>query len=585
MNERGFMPMSVAALIMLAMAIIFSLHVSGMRMEGMEPEGASMHELVSAGAILRSQVEGALRYSAYRALHEVSEDAWRLDAPERLRMAEDLARDYLHEALEILPAMIPDPRFTLEVTGSPPDVSMDETSGSRVLVRARLGGTVLRMSTRDGKTSTALPVDDISVELDSRYFLLQGLMDNFIERMGSVNTYWGMAEYLASWLEAWTTGRVNLNRTKTRALFEAAWCLHEFNTFGSADCAAPLISTLTEILGTSPPSSEPMGISDHVRSLGMWIEATRDMLSSHADRLEKIGGMLRRAGDNLTAYQEEILGELKGMKEDLLRARDTIPDLQKVGRSGGGSPDQILAGLNGLIEKLDNVIRMVVEAGRSGNHDIWLENAIRFLTDLAVTSGTVSCIELQDSLGERHTVPVFIRSVDDATLPRLRSVLEGMSRDIDRLNDFPICPDVSAFQELILMISGASPVPDREELFCIFPQRPLRDEPGVSVFHNMRIKEVGYRREDPAGLIGAEMATPVPLWFIGVTVWWGQWEVVLKLDCCEESICDFRNKVIPALTGLGGAHVPLRYGWRFGENEFRIRVIVASLRPFLITSG
>lgn len=580
MNERGFTPMAAAALIMLAVAVAFAFRIAGAGTGETRAEALSMHELFLTGAAVRNQIDAALRYSAYRALEEVSREAWRRDAPERIRMVETMTGIYFGEALRCLPEVIRDPRVELRIAAGPPHVRVDEAAGTGVLVHALLpASTELRLKARDGSASVTLPLDGISVDLDSRYFLLEDLMENFTDGMGDVNTYWGVAEYLASWLEAWTTGCVDL--TKTAALFEAAWCLHEFNTFGSADLAAPLLHGLEGVLTSGQASGA--GLPDRVEDLKRWIESSREMVRSSIKRITDITGMLEGAGGDNRIDLESVAEELCGMRDELARAKGALSNiLASLSPDGFYPPNQALTGLDGMMERIENVIDIVREAGRSDNREI-AEDAIRVLAELATVSGTVGHVQLSDPLGGTQTVPVFISSADDATFPRLLSVLDGMSSEMGRLRDL-VPPDASAFREL-LSVSRTDLIPGRREFLSVFPPEPLKDEPGVSVFHRMTIGKIEHRREDPAGLIGAEMATPVPLWFIGVTVWWGQWETVIRLKECRESIFDFKNKVIPALTELGGVHVPLEYGWLFTENEFRMRVVIVSLKPFIVKSG
>jgi hypothetical protein len=96
---------------------------------------------------------------------------------------------------------------------------------------------------------------------------------------------------------------------------------------------------------------------------------------------------------------------------------------------------------------------------------------------------------------------------------------------------------------------------------------------------------VSYQRGDLAGKCGFPNATPIPLWFIGVTLWWGQWETKIQLEPgATEEIFDFDNPVLPQLHGTDYVHKPLAYRWGMPENTWGINVIVISLMPFTISS-
>ena len=125
----------------------------------------------------------------------------------------------------------------------------------------------------------------------------------------------------------------------------------------------------------------------------------------------------------------------------------------------------------------------------------------------------------------------------------------------------------------------------RETAYEIAPPAPLFSEPGLSVFHDFEVKNVEYRREDPVGWLGVNWPTPIPLWFIGVTLYWAQWDVVLELeDSATEEIFDYANPSIPRRPvegeGLGTVHKPLAYRQELPGRYFSFRLVVIGLKPF-----
>lgn len=127
-------------------------------------------------------------------------------------------------------------------------------------------------------------------------------------------------------------------------------------------------------------------------------------------------------------------------------------------------------------------------------------------------------------------------------------------------------------------------VTSRENLYELMPPAPLKKVPGISVFRNLNVKDVVYRRQDPAGLLGLPTATPIPLGTSGATLWWGQWEIIIETeDEPVEEIFDFDNPTIPHIYGGFCAHLPLTYRWQFSEKKFTTVISIVSPQPFLIS--
>ncbi len=127
----------------------------------------------------------------------------------------------------------------------------------------------------------------------------------------------------------------------------------------------------------------------------------------------------------------------------------------------------------------------------------------------------------------------------------------------------------------------------REQAYELAPPAPISPDPGISVFHEFEIKNIEYRREDPVGWLGLSSPTPIPLWFIGVTIYWAQWNVVLELeDGAVEEIFDYENPSLPRPVvegdsgGLGMAHKPLAYRHELPSRFFSFRLVVLGLRTF-----
>ena len=609
MDRCGFVPMSLAAALMLIIAIVFAAQVasSGSHISRLYSDPSLAQELFSSAAAVRCRLEGALRCSAYAALSEVCERAWELEGRERVERVEELTRKYFWSAAEALGDLCASCDGRVELTlPSPPDISADEIAGGCVRVSASMPpGTEIRVASRDGSAEYAVGLGDISVDLDSRYFLLENLMENFRKGMGSVNTLWGTAEYLWAWGEAWGPGVVRLGLERSSALFEAAWCVHELNTFGSVDWSAAAAAFLRDAFPPGLRTAEGgLGVIGEVSAIREWIGGARSVLSQEGER---IAGVLRTLGDAKAMAERDNVraagdllksaaSALAASRESLLRLRGSLArDLESSPGSissgiVSGLPgqeistyDQLSAGLDGLIQRIARAGDEIALGLSGGNPAECADRAALELMPLIKASGEVRSVEVQIPYQGRAVLPVFIDSADSSSLPRLMKILEGMDSDVRAIEGLPLSPGCipEGFASALGTVSGFTRA--REELCSIFPPPPLKGDPGVSVFHDLKVKEVRYRREDPAGLAGLQVATPIPLWFIGVTVWWGQWEIVLRLDnWSRETIFDYGNRTVPSLTELGAADLPLRYAWRFDGKEFRVRVVVACLKPFIV---
>ena len=122
---------------------------------------------------------------------------------------------------------------------------------------------------------------------------------------------------------------------------------------------------------------------------------------------------------------------------------------------------------------------------------------------------------------------------------------------------------------------------DREYAYELMPPPPIDSKPGISVFHDFYITDVRYERRDPLGrLLGpAAPPTPIPLWFIGLTLYWAQWEISLEVgDRAVEKIFDFPNPVLPREHSLHGgsfiAHKPLAYRYEMPGMRFSFQLLI-----------
>lgn len=193
-------------------------------------------------------------------------------------------------------------------------------------------------------------------------------------------------------------------------------------------------------------------------------------------------------------------------------------------------------------------------------------------------------------------LPVYIDGEGDGTIGVLEIILRNVKINLDKMKRLAgrvepapreiksVEIDEALRQKLGLNAVNFSGI-DREQLYELLPPPPIQSKPGLSVFHDSSVKEVRYKREDPAGWFGSPTPTPIPLWFIGTTLWWAQWDITLELeDRVIEKIFDFDNPTLPLTHKTMGeefiTHKPLAYRREVPSNIFNVRLVIISLRPF-----
>ncbi len=617
--------------------------------------------LLTTAAGIQGDLKAALKHAVYQALWEVSKRADDYSDTPRKRAIEQLATAYFAERVaEIGPAYTyHDSRVELDVPDSSawPSIDLEEIEGGYVLARVELPeGTRLRLRSRDNSLSLVLSLGYIEVFVDSRYFLLQERMGEFVERRGDICTWWGIAEYLSAWGGAWLGGKVELSDSRSQAFFETAWAIHEFNTFGSSDywaAAEGLIGAmgvggagglLTE-LNNRTVVVTPIRAAD-VDSMCGYIDRALGAIGGATARLEETKryvGLARDAAarlsenvENLEEVLEDIRGLLRNAIESVVDARGEISDvdeqfdqlLEFITESApndvvmaalyqsltsrtldAGYPsleEQVEWGVEGALAKLSQLERAITNAsaelaagGLGALLDGLLEQVTTSTEGLLSEPSSQRWVTFTSYEGDppqpiEERAPVYIDDEISGTIGALKLVLEGAKGSLNEMKQLsqsyePVPAELQEFEisEELSSRLGESPLEfdiDREEFYELLPLAPINPSPGLSVFHEFDVRSITHRREDPAGWFGSPTATPIPLWFIGVTLWWGQWETTLEMESgATEKIFDFDNPTLPRLHGTDYVHKSLAYRWEMPEEPFRIRVVVISLRPFLIS--
>ena len=204
---------------------------------------------------------------------------------------------------------------------------------------------------------------------------------------------------------------------------------------------------------------------------------------------------------------------------------------------------------------------------------------------------------------------IYIMEPDDGTIGTLEATLKDVKTSLERMED--VATNVELEQaglvgaeidgELTQALLGGLDMQseqqaefDREQLYELLPPKPIRSQPGISVFDELDIKDVKYKRVDPCGRLGGASAppTPIPLWFIDVTLYWAQWEVTLELENKPiERIFDFPNQTLPrppldgSEFGLAKIHEALGYRYELPRKSFSFTLVIVSPQYFNIDAN
>jgi hypothetical protein len=702
MKERGFMPFTAVGVIivMLVVAMVGRATLSCHERSVYSINGVESDAVLTSIAGIQNDLKHVARYAVYKALWDVSKHAEDYaDAAARERAIENLALNYFLEFVEELPRNYQhsDARVELEISNSVENFSpwnfwnwlTSINNLPRVDIRAEGDfvsadvklprQTRIRARTWDNSLVVTLPYENFDVFVDSRYYLLQDRMDEFIGNgFEEIRETWRNLEYILAWGGAWLSTGINLSDARSRAIFELAWARQELETFGSADYIATAIglcgaggseSSSNDVLSTicNPPPIIPLravdvdtmnGFID--RALGFLNSASTDLTTTKRhlicardaiiqipDNVENTASRLENARIEL----EEAVTSISHSKNRVRDARQQFDQLVEFTAQAAGSDvvmaaihdsitrrtirsdypslqEQVVWGAAGAENKISELETMAQTQLRvvSTNNILLIKNSISDLYDRAeaLIQSLLSepspkrSVEF-DSYAEpgandigaeptRNTAPVYIDGEQDGTIGAVKIVLQNTKANLEKMRTLSEMTEPSSSelqdvdideglkQKLGADTRGFLGI-DRERLYELLPPAPIRDQPGLSVFHDFNISRVSHEREDPAGRLFGQNAppTPIPLWFIGLTLWYAQWEITLELanDSVEE-IFDFANPTLPRPHELAevlgnkvivDVHKPLAYRYEAPNRSFSFKLIIISLRGFSIAQS
>jgi hypothetical protein len=683
MKERGFMPFTAVGVIivMLVVAMVGRAALSCHERSVYSINGAESDAVLTSITGIQNDMRQVAKYAVYKALWDVSKHAEDYaDATARERAIENIASNYFSEFVGELPKNYQhsDARVELEVPNSVGDflLHLAPTEGDFVSADVKLPKqTRIRAGTWDNSLVVTLPCENFDVFVDSRYYLLQDRMGEFIGNgFEEIRETWRNLEYILAWAGAWLSTGVNLNDARSRAIFELAWAGQELETFGSAD----YIATAIGLCGASGSSNDVLStISNHPSVIPLRAVDVDAMNES----IDRAIGCLSSASTDLTATKRHLVYA----KDDIIRVPDNAENTALIENArieleaAVASISQSKNCVRDARQQFNQLVEFIAQAARSdvvmaAIHDsitrrtirsdypslqeqvIWgaagTDNKISELEAMAqtqlqiISAGNILLIKnsmpsfydraealIQSLLSEpspkrsvefdsyaepgasdvgaeptRNTVPVYIDSEQDGTIGAVKIVLQNTKANLEKMRTLSEMTEPSSSelqdvdideglkQKLGADTRGFLGI-DRERLYELLPPAPIRDQPGLSVFHNFEISRVSHEREDPAGRLFGQNAppTPIPLWFIGLTLWYAQWEITLELanDPVEE-IFDFANPTLPRSHELAevlgnkvvvDVHKPLAYRYEAPNRSFSFKLIIISLRGFSIAQS
>ncbi len=636
MKEMGFMPFSVVGVFLVVLVLGMAGHSAWARHQRATETigGSEASELRKIMEEVQANLRSALKRSVQRALVDVCEGAQDFNDDERRTEIEIAAANNFSDEISALADAYSanDGRVRVEISAERPIVWISETENGFAVANGMMPrNSHLILKSLNNSLETECSLGLVRTFVDSRYFLLQDRMNDFIENKGTVNDVWGVMEYLRGWGEAWVGGHVHLDNKIDRALFQAAWSVHEYSSFGSCDywgAALDLADAAKDVLAGKVVVS-PIDGSD-VAEMKKFVGGSLDEVAGAEKNLDNVLIVLREAGD---ALLENL--PFENFRRILSDAAENIAGaILKIGKA----EEKFSALLGYVLKKSDNDVMMYSIfdglTGRLLDNDLpspkeqvgWcvqgirdalseIENEIENLSGEAmecaenilgairgkienlratpVATGQVVLESYDEGSLEKteNLVPVYVTENSGKTISSVKNVFDGLAQNLDELLRLPEKMgikenvEIPGLDGILREKLTADPLEinfDRENFYKILPPTPISENPGISVYHELDIENVKHERGDITGRLGLSEATPIPLPFLNITIYWGQWKTTVCLGDSVEEVLDFENPTALVQSNLGQIHGPLAYRWEIPDNKFGVEVVVLSLRPFRI---
>ena len=360
--------------------------------------------------------------------------------------------------------------------------------------------------------------------------------------------------------------------------------------------------------------SELRKVKEHVeRAMGHARENLESLVRRELNAAVESVWMARACLRGISQNFEGLLGYLRAKGNEL--SNQLYTGLTESSGAYQALGQQISVGVKGVGDKLTELENSVKNCLKRVGDDLApLEN---ILTELEVEAEVLVSAMLATSARQRQSVEEYpgpesyvydlenepkptLREIEvytidgsNASLGTLKAVLVNAKKDFERVQGLvKIADEVrerlssvdigrALKRELLCGTDSCPEDPRSREQACeILPPVPIDAKPGISVFHDFRIPNVKYQRRDPLGWLDeAAPPTPIPLWFIGLTLYWAQWEVSLEVvDGAVEEIFDFDNPVLlrehSLPSGVVIVHKPLAYRYEMPGRRFSFTLLV-----------
>lgn len=163
-----------------------------------------------------------------------------------------------------------------------------------------------------------------------------------------------------------------------------------------------------------------------------------------------------------------------------------------------------------------------------------LECAIREIEELLIQNAASLKGENVDPKLKKCALEEINEKIDNLTVlnengsPKCMEILEDLTDDFKKIQtvlermeiNMPSHLDINALTGDSYLSYPKLELPDREQLYELFPPQTIKPQPRISVFHAFEVEDVVYRQEDPLGILvpNSTIPTPLPLKAIGVTL-------------------------------------------------------------------
>ncbi|KXA93824.1 hypothetical protein AKJ36_03670, partial [candidate division MSBL1 archaeon SCGC-AAA259I07] len=226
MKKQGFLPFTTIGLILLllsaSLAVYFQWDDHQNTMNLVDKSSASTISTKVSGK--RNDLKRQTREVLYNALWRVGKNAEDYSGSEnREKHVENIASRLLGDRLSSLEEKQKVRSFITRTNLNikPPKFEIERGENGYVIADIYLPkGSSISESLPDNSVSIILPCENLRTWSDVRFFLLQDRMNEFGRELNKIERRWKYAEYVSAYAQIWGKNEINLNKDRSRALFQ-----------------------------------------------------------------------------------------------------------------------------------------------------------------------------------------------------------------------------------------------------------------------------------------------------------------------------------------------------------------------------